>query len=200
MHTEWLTRFSKCEENEKKLHRHLFLQKALHEVAHLLTPKFLEHSASATQKTPARGQKRKKGSDKKDTPPHVGKTRKKGSTHGEAGYSLEECLSGGRMFHEQPKGGEAFELGCLVLSKQDEKGKGKWQNQEIKNSFVSKPKAKLASFKPTKKQLNPFHAKNSLHSKGATLFLPDDDEDPCTSLFKPDNGTELDDGPHYRKA
>jgi hypothetical protein len=112
------------------------------------------------------------------TPTRIHKMKKGKKVIRDAGYGLEESISGGRLFHESKD--TAFDIVCLVLEKREE-GKGGRMKRcmyEVKDTFLSNKKKKttLRQFKPTSTQLTAFTATNSQHNKGASLFVPFFDE------------------------
>ena len=88
-----------------KRHRaHLFLVKGLHEIGHILTPIFMKHMGLYI--------------NKKDlTLIKIGTMTKSRKVNKDAGYILEELLSGGRMFHNKSTNGTGFSIGSLMLQK-----------------------------------------------------------------------------------
>jgi hypothetical protein len=139
---------------QMRLQRHLLLVKGLHEIAHLMTPVFMRHLGLPPKKQ-----------EQYDTPTKIGTMKKGKKTLGDADYGLEECLNGGRIFHEREKRASAFQIARLTL----ERDKHKF---EINSSFVSRKKTKLAQFKPKPTQLINFKSIHSIHNKGAALFYP----------------------------
>ncbi len=123
---------------EKARHEHLFLQKGLHEIGHILTPIIQDYLKSRKKSTPVRIGRRKS---------------KEGKIIGDAGYGLEEGLSGGRMFHIGSKS-DKFEFTNLVLHRMEMKTKKKVNViYEIADSFVSGKKRKFTDFSPQDSQL-----------------------------------------------
>ena len=108
---------------------------------------------------------------KYDTPKKVGTTKRKRNI-GEAGYALEDLLSGGRMRHEHDHKKSAFSMICLTLDTKGERKKRKCY--EINSSFLSSQKCTLAMFKPQVTQLTAISDKRSQHisSKGALYSIP----------------------------
>ncbi len=106
-------------------------------------------------------------------PQRIG-TYKRGKTNcGDAGYGLEEFVSGGRMFHEIGAGAEAFEMSTLTLQKKVRREKRSvWRIFEIDDAFVNGAKTCLDHYKPADNYLTDCKAKKSKHNKGATLYFP----------------------------
>ena len=155
VNNQWLKQAISSKRKENPRHKFLFLIKGLHEVARLLTPAFVEWTNPNLS-----------GKKRLLTPEKVGTTKKGKKTFGEAGNGVEECLLGGRMFHEKPRGGKSFEIARLTLTQKD-------KHLEILDSFVFKKKSVLKSFKPCISHLIPYEAKKSLHkTKGASLYQP----------------------------
>jgi hypothetical protein len=120
VNNELLVQFFKSMGGENEnMYRYLILVKSIHEIAHLLTPLFLERCHTIKiNGTSNRQQKRQKVST--FTPMRIGKKRVKGGStkarSGDAGYGLEEALLGGRLFHAHLKG-SLFNLHSLYVSK-----------------------------------------------------------------------------------
>ena len=153
-----------------KRHQLLLLVKGLHEIGHILTPIFMERLGM------------QKKNNVYTTPIKIG-TMKSGAKKkiiGDAGYGLEECLSGGRMFHEHPKGEGVFVIDALVLEKKPDRGK--WKKYEISDEFVNKRKTSLSSYMIGEECLIDFKNKKSSHKrKSAELFVPAEME--CSRSF-----------------
>jgi len=126
-------------DREKKLHEHLFLQKGLHEIGHILTPIIQEYLHS----------------NKKSTPVRIGRHKsREGKVIGDAGYGLEEGLSGGRMFHIGSRS-QKFECTNLVLHRLEKKVKKRVNVvYEIADSFITQRKRKFADYSPYDSQLS----------------------------------------------
>ena len=112
VNAEWLKRLLRAKAPEMLLHNHLLFIKGLHEIAHLLTPKFLQWCESKEPVEPVTKRKRQG-----KTPPKIG-TKGKGMKMGDRGYGLEEALSGGRLFHIQANDrNTACALKALVIKR-----------------------------------------------------------------------------------
>lgn len=94
INSDWLLYIKTLNMNsrEYKQHRFLLFIKALHEVAHLLTPLFWQWCKDNSPSYPAS----KKAKKENVTPIKVGQLNK---AKGDAGFGLEEILLGGRMYH-----------------------------------------------------------------------------------------------------
>ena len=117
---------SNLDEDELRLHKHFLLVKGLHEIGHLATPIIMEKLVIAftgTQDEPLY------------TTPKIGTKLLKQKQIGDAGYALEEILSGGRMFYD--KGNAMFEIKNLTLEKKTPttRSKNKATTYKILNSF-----------------------------------------------------------------
>jgi hypothetical protein len=189
VNAEWLKRLQHAPEKELKLHNHLLFVKGLHEVAHMLTPDFLDWcEKQGTQKT--KKQKRKHGKEeKKDTPVKIGTKRKKakGSTQGDAGYGLEEALSGGRLFHVQISDpNTAWKFSRLVVKKLE---KSRWQNYNVPESFYTPKKDTLEAYKPKNgRKTDPETLAKSIR-KGAGPLDDCVHGGPTFALYEPDDFT-----------
>jgi hypothetical protein len=141
-----------------KRHQHLLLVKCLHEIGHILTPLFMEKL------------KRKKSNDLYSTPKRIGTMKKGKNTIGDAGYGLEEILSGGRMFHERLKSSSVFTIEALAVEKVVN---GKRKRFEVKDSFLNRCKKTLNSFQVKDDELIDIRNDDSIFKrKSAELFLP----------------------------
>lgn len=141
MRGDWIVRYMNphLSSEEKERHEHLFLQKGLHEIGHILTPIIQEYLHN----------------NKKTTPVRIGRHKsKEGKYIGDAGYGLEESLSGGRMFHVGSRS-DKFEFTNLVLHRMEMKVKKKVNVvYEIDDSFIKKKKRKFAEYSPSENQLS----------------------------------------------
>jgi len=148
---------------EMKRHRLLLLVKGLHEIGHILTPIFMERLGM------------KKKSKVYVTPIMIGtmKSGVKKRTIGDAGYGLEECLTGGRMFHEHPKCDALFAIEALVVEKKSDDGR--WKQYEVSDDFLKKKMRTLRAHIIGEKYLMSVKDKASVHKrKSAELFIPTD--------------------------
>ena len=177
MSADWISHIRKLDNASAELKRHklLLLVKGLHEIGHILTPIFMLQLGMPKKNnlytTPI-----------KIGTMNTGTTKKTKKVIGDAGYGLEECLSGGRMFHEHPRGEGLFAIEVLVLEKKKPDG-GKWKKFEISDKFVNKPKTFLSSYLIEDNMLIDFKSKASSHKrKSAELFIPNEME--CKSSFR----------------
>lgn len=98
------------EQGENIIGQHLFLLlvKLLHEVAHILTPTFIEKTTSSNQM-------RKQNCEQVITPQKIGTKYYSGiRKKGDAGFGFEECLLGGRLLQVHDKD-NVFKLGGLCI-------------------------------------------------------------------------------------
>lgn len=140
MRGDWIVRYlnPNISDREKKLHEHLFLQKGLHEIGYIVTPIIQEYLHN----------------NKKSTPVRIGRHKSKvGKFIGDAGYGLEEGLSGGRIFHIGSRY-DKFECTNLVLQRLGKKVKKRVNVvYEITDSFFNKKKRKFEDYSPSDDQL-----------------------------------------------
>ncbi len=108
-----------------------------------------------------------------NTPTKIGSMTVGKKSIGDAGYGIEESLSGGRMFHEL--NGRSFSIEQLVLEKNTSKtSRPKWKKFEILDSFLNRPKETLASYMPNDDELVDVESKTSLlKRKRTSLYQPD---------------------------
>jgi hypothetical protein len=176
---EWLSKVAKIKQEDPTserymIHRHLLFQKALHEVAHLMTPKF--HDICCEQST---NQKRKKKDHDKLTPEKLDSNHKKGKlSRGECGFALEEILSGGRLYHF----GHIKSLWDVYrLYLQKETSSGRTNIFQVSESFPGKRTfEKLDDFKlPTEKIDFTEFPKSVMKSSPLVRDDHQSDYDPC---------------------
>eukprot|EP00457_Paulinella_chromatophora_P011783 gb/GEZN01011945.1/.p1 GENE.gb/GEZN01011945.1/~~gb/GEZN01011945.1/.p1 ORF type:complete len:322 (+),score=50.18 gb/GEZN01011945.1/:70-1035(+) len=161
---EWLKRASEVEGFERQCHDHLLLQKALHEVAHLLTDKFVSwcERKAQSERIPRESRKRKRA--KKITPTKIDIKGKGKMKIGDAGYGWEEIASSGRMFHlahpESP-----WKISGLILQKLN---RTSWISYHVPEKFASSSKRKLKAFVPAvRRKVNWNEEKAKQRKKGA---------------------------------
>lgn len=149
----------KSQGEERKKHEHLLLVKGLHEVAHLMTPIFMKQIGYTANP------KSSKSKFKYDTPTKVGTIRVRKVKFGEAGYGLEDLLSGGRMFHERTH--DEFTIETLTLHRRKRK------RFEIAESFTSNKKTDIDEFIVPEDHLKSVRDTTSLKkTKKAIIFVP----------------------------
>jgi hypothetical protein len=141
---------------------HLLLVKGIHEVVHLLTPLFNEHLDM-----------QRKADGTYTTSTKIGSMEVGSKSIGDAGYDIEESLSGGRMFHVCD--GPNFSIEQLVLEKNISKtSRPKWKRFVILDSFLDRPKETLASYTPNADEVVDVDSKtSSLKRKRTRLYRPD---------------------------
>jgi len=164
---EWLNhiRNTELDGKEKNRHDHLLLVKGLREVGHILTPIFMER----IENEKAKNKKRKRSKETiYVTPKKIGTMKSGKKIIGDAGYGLEELLSGGRMFHEHSKDGGMFSIESLAI----EKRKGNdWKRFEIPDSFLSSDMKSLELFHTARVKLVDINSTKSVKTrKRAELF------------------------------
>lgn len=159
--SNWLHHMTKipADSKEMKRHLHLLLVKGLNEIGHILSPLFMERL------------KMKKRNHEYATPTRIGTMKVGRKTIGDAGYGLEESLTGGRMFHQHPKGSGAFHIEALVIEK---KVDGKWKRFEVKDSFLHRSsKRTVKSFEVKDAELVDMDGDRRIRKrKFAEIFLP----------------------------
>lgn len=163
---DWIVRYVDpgISKAEKARHEHMFLQKGLHELGHILTPIIQDHLKSRSKSTSVRIGRHKS---------------KEGKIMGDAGYGLEECLSGGRMFHVGSKSNK-FEFTNLVLHRMEMKTKRKVNViYEIADSYMSRKKRKFADFSLADSELTLVTpAKfNDYRKRAMVLYQPTGDDE-----------------------
>ena len=165
--SDWLSHVKngQIDKNEKKRHDHLLLIKGLHEVGHILTPIFTERLEE--EKSKARKRKRSKSSVYV-TPTTIGTMKVGKKNIGDAGYGLEELLSGGRMFHEHSKDSGMFAIETLAIEKRQGNG---WKRYEMPDSFLGSDMTNLKSFHVGRISLVGINSNRSVKKRiGAEIF------------------------------
>jgi len=88
-----------------------------------------------------------------------------------AGNTLEECLSGGLMFHKHSKDSSPFQITTLAILKVVD---GKRRRFEVSDSFLLRPKKSLEAFLVREDELIGINvSEGKRQRRSSVLFLPD---------------------------